>query len=427
MDTLINTGKSTDLLKHSDALGERRTNIAIYGLIFVIMVSVGRIQEIIPGLASLKLGKVAFGLAFILYFMSPKQSNIPVLFTPQMKYVVTLFLLGLVSTPFSIWPGKSFNFMFFNFLTTLILLFLIVKIAATYADLKKIIRGIVVSVTLLGILALLSGGERVSASSTYDPNDLALVLVIFLPLFYFMMKSEQGTSRFLLASASIVSLAAILATQSRGGFLGMMTVVLGIAIKERINVVKLVLGGGVLLVAFTFFAPAGYGERISTIFNPSQDYNRTASGGRIEIWKRGLQLMIENPVLGIGPFVFEVAEATKHMDETTGATGKWSSAHNSFVQVGAEFGIPGLVLFVMILVSSIRSLRRLHRELSETTELHWLVNALEVGFYGYVVCGFFLSQAYSSALFLLVGLSVVVASQAERVRESLLGLIGGES
>lgn len=405
------------------AFTSTRTNIAIYGVVLLIMISVGRIQEMIPGLAVLKLGKVAFGLAFMLYFISPKRSDVEVFSSPQMKYAFFIFLLGLVSTPFSFWPGQSYNFMLFKFSTTFLFLFLILKIATTYADMKKITWGIIISLMVLGAKSLLSGGDRItSGGGTYDPNDLAFIMVLFLPLFYFCMKNERGILRWLLVVVLMVAIATIIATQSRSGFLGTVIVALGIAIKERMNLVKIMLGAGIMALLFSFFASTDYGERISTIFTPEQDYNTSASGGRIAIWKRGLQLMLENPVLGVGPFVFEVAEGTKHIDESTGTTGKWSAAHNSFIQIGAELGITGLILFVMMLVSSIRSLRRLQRDLPVDSELRWIVYALEVGLYGYIVCGFFISQAYSAALFLMVGLTVVVSNIVERERKDLVEL-----
>lgn len=409
-DTLADNAVSNAMFD-LDSVEKRRTNIAIYGLIFVVMVSLGRIQEIIPGLAVLKLGKMSFGLAFLLYFVTPKQSDVNVFSSPQMKYVLGLFLLGFISTPFSYWPAKSFNFMIFQFFSQLVLLFLLVKIARTAADLNKIAWGIVVSMTFLGIMALMSGGARVSTSSTYDPNDLALVLVIFLPLFCLMLKNKHGGPRILLMASLVITLMAIMATQSRGGFIGMVTVLLGVAIKEKMNLVKMVLVGGVIMLAFSNFAPDGYGERISTIFSPGEDYNMTGSAGRIEIWKRGLKLMAENPLLGVGPAAFEVAEGAKHAE---GDAGKWSAAHNSFVQIATELGITGLILFMMMLVTSIRSLRGLLQELPADCELRWLVNSLELGFYGYVTSGFFLSQAYASVLFLLVGLTIAVVRQAER-------------
>lgn len=389
----------------------RSTNIAIYGLIFVIMVSVGRIQEIIPGLFALKLGKVAFGLSLILYILSPKRSDIKFLATPQMKYLSALFLLGLVSIPFSFWPTKSLNFMVYVLFPTFVLVFIVIKVVITYSDTKKVVWGIVVSITLLSIIAILAGGNRIAASSTYDPNDLALVLLLFLPLFYFMMKNEQGILRLILASASIISIAAIMATQSRGGFIGLVTVLLGIVIKERFSFIKLLILGSTLFFAFNVFAPEGYGERISSIFIAEKDYNRTAQGGRVEIWKRGLEIIVENPLVGVGPSVFDLAEGATH--EEHGISGRWMTAHNSFIQIGAELGLAGLVFFVMILVSSIRSLRSTLKELPADSELCWLINSLEIGFYGFITTGFFLSQAYSAALYLLVGLTIAVVRQAE--------------
>jgi hypothetical protein len=36
----------------------------------------------------------------------------------------------------------------------------------------------------------------------------------------------------------------------------------------------------------------------------------------------------------------------------------------------------------------------------------WLVHGAEIGIYGYIISGFFLSQAYSAVLYLLIALSV---------------------
>ena len=425
MGALISDGNDSELLRHPGTFVEQRTNTALYGLIFVIMVSVGRIQEVIPGLQALKLGKVAFGLLFILYFVSPKRNDIQVFSSSQMKYVLALFLLGLVSTLFSVWPGESMHFMLFNFLYSVVLIFMLIKIATTLADMKKIVWGIVISLVVLGVIALLSRSERVSSGGgSYDANDLAFVMVLFLPLFYFSMKNELGVRRLFLAFALIISLATITATQSRGGFLGLLTVFFAISLLERVNLGKMIAGGFIILLLIMVIAPAGFGERMSSILKPNEDYNMSEEGGRITIWRRGIQLMMANPLLGVGPSVYAVAEGALHTDISTGLSGKWSAAHNSFIQVGAEFGIPGLVLFIMILVKSIRSLRKLRRELPEDAEMRWLVNALEVGFYGYIVSGFFLSQAYSAAFFLLVGLTVAVINMTEGVRTTSVRLNG---
>lgn len=417
MDSLIRSSNDGTLQNDIGTAEEQKTNWAIYGLIFAIMVSLGRIQEIVPGLTAFKLGKVAFGLAIILLFIAPKRNDIEIFSSQQMKYILCLFLLGVISTPFSYWPGKSFNFMFFKYLNSLILLVLLIKVTTTYADLKKIVWGIVISLAILGGKTLSSGAERAtSGGGTYDPNDMAFVMVVFFGFFYFSMKSENGVRRWLLLGMMFTALTVIIATQSRGGFLGLVSILTFIAIKEKIGFVKILFAGSALALLFSVIAPEGYGERISSIIKPHEDYNLTAGGGRIEIWKCGLKLIMENPLLGVGPAVFEVAEGTMHVDEATGTTGKWSAAHNSFIQIGVELGITGLIFFIFILISSLRTLKILQRELPEDSYLRRFTCALEVGFYGYFVCGFFLSQAYSPALFLLAGLTVAVSNIAKRER-----------
>jgi O-antigen ligase len=115
--------------------------------------------------------------------------------------------------------------------------------------------------------------------------------------------------------------------------------------------------------------------------------------------------MVKNPVLGVGPNVFSIAEGMSHEGE-----GKWSAAHNSFVQIGAELGITGLVLFLSMLISSVKSLYSARSRLPVGAPEINFICAIEVGFYGYAATGFFLSQGYATLLFLLVGLSVVVAN-----------------
>jgi len=80
-----------------------------------------------------------------------------------------------------------------------------------------------------------------------------------------------------------------------------------------------------------------------TIIKPEEDYNRTAEEGRVKIWKRGIGYMMLHPVFGVGAANFPVAEGT--ISPLAGRTEvglgvKWGAAHDSFVQIGAELGIP---------------------------------------------------------------------------------------
>jgi putative inorganic carbon (HCO3(-)) transporter len=140
---------------------------------------------------------------------------------------------------------------------------------------------------------------------------------------------------------------------------------------------------------------------MSTITSDT-DYNQTAETGRLQIWSRGIGYMLQNPVLGLGPGNFQTAEGTlSPMAERQqfGIGVRWNAPHNSFVQVAAELGMPGVALYVAVIVSAFRALRR---------SADPLTPALIASLLGFVVGSFFLSLAYSEMLYTLVALSVAV-------------------
>ena len=110
---------------------------------------------------------------------------------------------------------------------------------------------------------------------------------------------------------------------------------------------------------------------------------------------------------------------------------RWNAAHNSFVQVGAELGIPGLVLFLAVIATAFgaRSAGRAGaRALPCFTDGRQpeLTQALTASLIGFVVGAFFLSLAYSEMLYtlvaLVVGLERVTAAQSSRLIARLRSL-----
>ena len=71
--------------------------------------------------------------------------------------------------------------------------------------------------------------------------------------------------------------------------------------------------------------------------------------------------MVANPVLGLGPGNFPIAEGTLSAiaaRQQFGIGVRWNAAHNSYVQIGAELGFPGLVLYLAVIASAFQALRR---------------------------------------------------------------------
>src|SRR5207247_5939309 len=76
--------------------------------------------------------------------------------------------------------------------------------------------------------------------------------------------------------------------------------------------------------------------------------------------------MLDYPVFGIGIGNFSRAEATISEKARLAPRGKgirWTAPHNSFVEVGAELGGPGLLLFSSLVFGGIWGMARLQRRL----------------------------------------------------------------
>lgn len=389
-------------MKDAD-LTSYRSNAAVYGLALLVVIYIGKIQELIPDFDNYSIGKIVVAASVLLYLMAPKTNRHSLFDYPQVKYVLGILLLATITSPFSVWPGGSFSYITQVYMKTLFFFFLLITIVSNAAEINKIAWGAVFAVSFLSIAVLLGDQEgRVYATNTYDRNDLAFVMVTFLPIVYYMMKSKTGVVKIILSAVMVLMLVSVLVSASRGGFVGLVVVGVAIFLKHGKSLKQAVLPLIVTVVVFNLFASAAYWERMSTIMNLQQDYNMTAVVGRIEVWKHGLSMMASHPLFGVGMSAFDVAEGHMH----SGA-GKWSAAHNSFIQIGGELGIIALVLFVKLLTSSIKSLRECRLSDKSGVLPSWLLDGTEVAFYGYITTGFFLSQAYSAVLFLLIGLAIL--------------------
>ena len=171
--------------------------------------------------------------------------------------------------------------------------------------------------------------------------------------------------------------------------------------------------------AMLVFASGAYWDRISTIWGgrPSALSSYDAAGfdaARWQTWKKMTALAIDYLPLGSGAGTVITAQG---MTVTAGV--KWETAHNSLLQIAVELGLPGVVIFVMLLYGAIKSSRRLTRVTSDRPELKtmtWMAQAVETSLYGYVVGAFALSQAYAPFLYLLLGLTASLRRIAGRTQ-----------
>ena len=195
--------------------------------------------------------------------------------------------------------------------------------------------------------------RRFSAGGA-DPNDLAMVLALGLPMAWYLgMTYRKAILRWLCRGYVPIALMAIGLTGSRGGVLATTVALLVVPFSMtklspgRLTMAIVLLGvGGALAVAYT---PETLIQRMATT---SAELQGGHVGGRGKIWAAGLEAFIHKPVVGYGTAGFiNAVYPYLGMDAKV--------AHNSFLSVLVEQGIVGLVLYLMMLLATFLAVLRL--------------------------------------------------------------------
>jgi O-antigen ligase len=386
-----------------------------------LVIAVGRIGELVPGLGSLPLAKVAMGIA--LFLLIAKWKGLPKLSARTASFSRTagaLVVLAVVTAPFSIWPGESFHFLTQQLPVMAAAVIVCCKISYTWEVLRGIMRILIVAAVALALAALSAfHGGRAGASASYDTNDLAYVLVSILPLaLAFALTARTKVKRLINAAVCAVLLIALLLTSSRGGLIGLVAMLAVIVLvplkrpqdgKSRNRIVLPVAGLVCASMLVWSYLPAETRDRLSSVLQLGSDYNMDAANktGRSGIWERNFQAALRRPV-GYG------VDSIQMVDFRNG--GMFKTAHNSYLQVLVELGFLGLLLFMRMYVLAWRALQRVRQNLlaaapsEEHDQVLVFARMLQVALVGNAVSGFFLSMAYNMLLWVLFAAVIACVS-----------------
>jgi O-antigen ligase len=173
----------------------------------------------------------------------------------------------------------------------------------------------------------------------------------------------------------------IVLTGSRGGQLVVIAVV-GAALVRRHGLRGVAFGALVALPVVAFGGRAGEEADSSSL-------------ERIDLLYEGMDMIRAHPLLGVGVDQF--------VDHAPGQM----TAHNSYVLAAAELGLPGCLLWTMLVYTSIKIpwIIATRAPPSLDPRLAPMATALLVAFAGLLVGVFFLSFCYKAVLFLYFGLS----------------------
>jgi len=226
-----------------------------------------------------------------------------------------------------------------------------------------------------------------------NPNEVAYSLVILLPLAVYLASPRGWGPRLILLSISILFVAAIYVTFSRGGLVGLAAVIALCAWRKKNRWMQGALL--VLLVAGMMFASRFWsrGEDFSQLDNDVSLQQRVAT------YEAASSMFLDHPLLGVG-FACSVVAWPLYAPEGMNSKGALVT-HNTFLQVLSETGVLGFVPFVLLLGFSLYQSRKLALQ-PATADMG---AAVEVAIWGLVVCGMSGGYVLTWFPYLLLGLA----------------------
>ena len=385
--------------------------LAFAGLFAFTVILYARPSEFYPSALTASLAFIIGVVTLALYV--PTQLALEGRITVPLREVklVSLFALaGVASTPLAINPAVAWDTFSGAFVRCVVMFIVIVNVVRTDRRLNAMLYlalgvGVWLSVGAindyrLGLMTV--EGYRVAGRGGGifgNSNDMALFLVTNVPIAIALLMRARGLfTKALFGGTTLLMIAAIVLTYSRGGFIGLVGALAFLAWRlGKQHRAQILLAGFGCVFAFLLLAPGGYGLRLASIVMPSLDPVGSADARRGELI-RSLVVALRHPLLGIGMGNY-AAEMSYHGLVT----------HNSYTQVAAEMGLGALYCYTMFIIEPLRKLRQLARDtltVAQNSHFYYLSVGLQAALIGYLVCSFFASVAYLWYVFYLVGYCV---------------------
>jgi O-antigen ligase len=347
------------------------------------------------------------------------------LFSRQGKWLTGFTFWVFIGLPFSMWKGGSVSIFTNGYVKSFIAFFLIGGLIFSLRQMRKILGILALGTAALSYITYRSGvsaaDDRISATygSLGNANDLAATILMGLPFLTLVVMDKRANKlvRLVAAPMIFVLLGIVAKTGSRGALVGIAAMFLVTLTKVSMtNRLKLIVLAGVLAVIAPLMISRDLRDRYMTLFggkylNVSENTisAEQSSNARREVMKHALILTAYHPIFGVG--LGQLAMQSANMWIAKGETPMWFTAHDIFLLVSSETGVPAFILYVMLIVSCFKDLMRLSRASKESPELtpvSEMALALLMSLVAFVVCGIFNTDAFSIQLPMLAALTAAL-------------------
>ncbi len=271
-----------------------------------------------------------------------------------------------------------------------------------------------------GLFTILSGGgyHVLGPPGTFigGNNELGLAMLVTIPLIrYLQLQTHKVWVRHGLMLLMLLTIVAVLGTQSRGALVGLGAMGLMLILKSRKKLVFMLVLAMAVPVALSLM-PESWHARMDSIKNYEAD---ESVQGRFRAWNFAWETALDRPLTGDGFQAF------------AGQT----DAHSIYFEVLGEHGFVGLAIFLLLGTLVWRSGTWIIRRSRNNEDCKWMMDLaamLQVSMVGYAVAGAALGLAYFDLVYHFVAIMILVKvmlisylARQEGGAEAREGTIGG--
>ena len=369
------------------------------------------------------------GLGCFLYalvVLAGRRRPVGFLATPQARCYLWLYALALLSYAVSLLGPNPGHWSVVVLYTSQLVFFITTLILVDSLERLRRVLLVAIGSVALGSLYMLKewwGGSAVYGAEyrpgyvTGDPNFFAASAILCLPLaFGWALEGRRGWERVYCLGCLLLGLAASMVAASRGGFLGLL-IALGVFVWHSRYRARAMTVVPAALALFLLVSPS---SPVRRLFDPTHG-DLEARNTRFELWSAGLKMVGSHPLLGVGLGNFK-SQAGRYSG--LGSDLKLL-AHNGYLDVAAEVGLPALAALLGILFYSYRTAARVRRQTRKEgpLALHHAALGIEAGLVGFAVALIFVSGLFLKLFWLMAFLSMRLPDlqrQARRPQEKAM-------
>jgi len=331
---------------------------ALYFTIFVVLLP----TSLIPAQLNSYVNRIATLVALGVWVIDIIRKRSRIIVSPSTLLMVGFIIWSATTLVWAEYFSEGLNILQRYVLRLLLFLVLVINEIRTKKDLDGLMNTLALSGGLLVIVSIYTILNQGYTSGTQlqvlneNTNELGIDLLIFMPAVFWWAHSSNRLKSSIKKSFAIIfflaSIGLIGLSGSRGSAISLGITLIAFLIWKPTRSWGIL--GLVIVSLAAIVAPIVFSTTIARFLGETGD---TALGGREYLWSAGSQLIKDHLILGVGignsPYQIIPYLANVGIFNVRWLSLVDASLHNPILVIWAETGLPGLLLYLGVLVSAI--------------------------------------------------------------------------